>query len=219
MTFPQGIPFRSTEAYVTDTGNNDSENSTSNALDADVTATNYPRTTTQGNSVGWEVIDTTGDKIQTRNRNTAGGQTLSGHHRIPATSTAGVTYRIDLPSSGNYLVRLASGDYTYGSAPSNVKIYDDTTLLATLASGTTSAGQHWFDATNVERTSVSDWTANNASQTLTFASTICRIKIGTSGAAAGVISYFYIESAGGAPSSLPLIGITRSFAVRRSNTY
>lgn len=199
MALPQGIPFRSTEAYVSDSGNDDSENSTSNTADAPVDAISYPRTTTQGNSVGWEVIDG-GTAISTRNRNTAGGR-LAGHHAHAASAVA-ERFRIDLPSAGSYLIRLAAGDYNY-SSNTNATVYDDTTSVVSVTTATTAATR-WRDATGVERTSVSDWNNNNAGSTQTFASTILRMSIGT-GAANGQIAYLYVESAAAATVNLGAI--------------
>lgn len=52
MAFPQGLNFRATNAYVTD-GTNEAPETDSGGTGNQ----NYPWTTAQGNTVGWETAD------------------------------------------------------------------------------------------------------------------------------------------------------------------
>lgn len=177
MALPQGIDFRSTAGYVTDPANCDYEISPGGG--------NYPRTTAQGNTVGWEASN--GGNI--RDRNTGVDPRLAGTCWSSPSTTA---YRIDLPASGSYNVRLAAGDYgSYGVACA-WDLYDTTTLQANLTTGSTSAAKRWKDAQNVEYTDAT-WPGSNSVRNFTFSTTILRLKAPTS----GNISHFYVESAGG----------------------
>jgi len=183
MPLPQGIAFRTTLAFVTDVSPDFCES-------ANMGVPTYPQTTPEGNNVGWETADEGTNILNSRDRNTSVPRLAGIHYGIHA---AGVQeYRIDLPSAGDKLIRLAAGDYSYGGSPTNVELFDTTTSLGVLASATTAGAQRYIDATNVERTSTADWVANNASATKTFASTILRFKIGT-GAVSGGLSFFFVD--------------------------
>jgi hypothetical protein len=177
MALPQGLNFRLTNAFVTDTVPATSEIGT---------AVNYPRTTPQGNTVGWETVTV----LQTRNRQAGNDARLAGIS-FPNFATEIVTYRVDLPSGGRYTIRWASGDANY-TADVAVSLYDTTTLLTALSSGTTTAAQRFKDATNAEWTNVT-WPTSNVPITQTFTTTICRLK--TLGVINGYFTHFYIESA------------------------
>ncbi|MBK6414071.1 hypothetical protein [Sphingopyxis sp.] len=179
MSLPQGINFRSTSAYVTDGEDHTYEIGLGN---------NYPRTTPQGNTVGWETA--TGDA---RNRSTSNDTRLAGFARTTVTTVG--TYRIDLPSAGSYSVRVAAGDASYASGV-KVEAFDTSTSLGVLASTSTTAANKFRDATNAEHTAA-NWPANNASATLTFATTICRIKTGIASGGSTALAHVYVASAGG----------------------
>ena len=176
MSLPQGIDFRATSGYVTDPADHTYEIS--------ITA-NYPRTTAQGNNVGWETAS------DSRNRSTSPDARLAGSHRT--TGTTVTTYRIDLPATGDYKIRLAAGDYSY-SAGIKVEIFDTTTSLGIIADTSTTASQRFRDATDAQHTAA-NWPANNASVTKTFASTILRAKVGDTAGGGGVIACLYVEAA------------------------
>lgn len=185
MALPQGINFRDTLAFVTDV----SPDTYDNYLVTGV----YPWTTPEGNSVGY---DPNGDDVQLRNRVDTNNAKIAGCHLFVAPITgASRDYRIDLPSAGNYNVRIAAGEGFYGREV-DVSLYDTTTLLGSLSSGTTSAGQRFKDATNTEYTNVT-WPGSNTAVQFTFATTICRFSLlDVTGVEAW--AHLYIESAGGA---------------------
>jgi hypothetical protein len=183
MAYPQGIAFRSTLAFVTDGTNDNAELNPGSGV-------TYPRTTAQGNTVGWEAVLS---GIQVRNRNAGNDARLAGAHW--SDSVGVVDFRFDLPAAGNYNVRVAMGEANY-ARDSNCELRDTTTVLATLTSGTTSAGQRFKDATNVERTNAT-WPGSNASAAATFATTICRFRMGSATTSVNTVAYLYVESASG----------------------
>ena len=88
-------------------------------------------------------------------------------------------FKIELPTTGTYNVRLAIGESDNGFPTHQVIILDNSTTKATITGGT-SAAHHFLDATGVERTSESDWIANNVSLSVTFASTTMILRLGSS---------------------------------------
>lgn len=176
-----------TLAYVTDGVNESFEGDGGLSF----TPPTYPRTTAQGNTVGWE---SGGPSIDERDNDSGIDRRLAGSHQA-----SGQNFRIDLPSAADYTVRIAAGRAGY-TFTVNVELFDSTTSLGTLASGT---GATFADATNVDRTAAA-WPGSNVSVTKTFATTICRFKIGI--AALAAIAHVYVEAAaGGAANAVPLI--------------
>lgn len=180
LTLLQGLNFRGTAGYVTDGADE------APALQS----TTYPTTTAQGVVVGWESLPSGSlDRENTNDRRLAGaaGVTNDG-------STVAV-FRIDLPATGNYVIRIAAGDGLVAQK-TKLELFDNVTSLGVLVnSQTQSVPNAFFDATGVERLQL-DWAANNVSITKTFASTICRFKIG--GAPSGltsVLAHIRIENA------------------------
>lgn len=182
MALPQGINFRASSGYVTDSANHDYELAG--------TYGNYPRTTAQGNSVGWE---SGGGYVDSRNRNSGVDARLAGCN-IAGAGAGQCIYRIDLPSSGSYVVRFAAGDANYVCDVA-WDLADTTTQLRVLSTGSTSAGGRFNDATDTEYTSA-NWPGSNSSVTDSYSSTILRVR--TTAAADQRIAHLYVESAGGA---------------------
>ena len=196
MALPQGIACRASNAFVTDVSPDFCENGVPDAdTQIDTGEADYPTTSTQGNNCGWETVNANG--IQCRNRNNSNVRLAGTHQCTNATDVN--TWRLDLPSTGDKIIRQASGDFNY-TADAYVELFDTTTSLGTLSTGTTSAAAKWKDATNVERTSAADWAANNAPVTKTFATTILRFKIG-SGTVGGTMSFFFVDSGDAIPGA------------------
>ena len=192
MTFPQGVSFRASNAFVTDVSPDFCENGVPDTdLQIDSGEADYPTTSTEGNNLGWETVDI--DGIQCRNRNNANAR-LSGMHQCTNANDVNI-FRIDLASTGDKLIRSASGEYNY-AAGTYLELFDTSSSLGVLSTGNTSGAATWKDATNVERSSAADWVSNNASTTKTFTTTILRLNMG-SGALQGTVSFFYVEDAGG----------------------
>ena len=187
MSYPQGIDFRGTLGFVTDPANCSMENSA---------GISYPRVTAQGNTVGWEdAVNNSVDRSAyagdaAKVSGIAFGNNGGGH------TTA--RYRFDLPSTGNYKFRVGAGD-AGGINDVKVELFDTTTSLAVLVgTHTTSGADRFYDATDIQRTSHTDWSTNQAlSASMSFATTICRLKMGPEGPNSWVISHLWAESAGG----------------------
>lgn len=181
MAYPQGINFRATLAYVTDV---------SPAEFQDDVLPDYPRTTAQGNTVGWEHdVASLG-----RDRSTSPDARLAGMTYAGATP---FDYRFDLSSAGDWKLGLALGDYSYSHGPMRLEIFDTTTSLGRLVNDqTTSASQRYFDASGVERTAAA-WPGSHVLVTKTFATTICRFRLGGT-ADTSNIAHAYVEAAAAA---------------------
>lgn len=189
MAYPQGINFRATSGYVTDGSGEDAE------LNASGTA-NYPRTTAQGNTVGWE---TTGSDYQTRNRNSSNDRRLAGIH---FKNSGAHDYRMDLASTGDKLLRIAVGDQNYSRSNQQVEIFDTNSSLGTLfAAATTGAANSFLDAAGNVRTAAA-WPGANSSVTKTFTTTICRVRIGD-GSNISHVAHLYVEDAAAASLAPP----------------
>lgn len=181
MAFPQGINFRSTLAFVTDGANEDAELTGSTA--------DYPFTTAQGNTVGWESTNF-GSGLQKRDRNSGNDRRIAGTVFNNTVSDM-VQFRIDLDGAGNYRVGLAAGDANY-STTTKVTLFDNNTQLAVLANGTTSAAQRFFDATGTEYTNLT-WPGNQSLVQYAFASSVLRLK--ADGATQMLLNHFYVSKA------------------------
>lgn len=186
MAYPQGINFRATAGYVTDGAGDTYEIGTT---------ANYPRTTPQGNVVGWE------DAITGTRDRTVQDPRLSGIHYF--TSTTGVTarFRFDLPAAGSYDIRLAAGDPA-GGTYAKIELFDTTTSLGVLVNqmGTAIAANSFADAANTIYT-YANWLTSNTAVSKTFASTICRFKIGAGLGANEAITHLRVAATAAAGSA------------------
>jgi hypothetical protein len=193
MAFPQGIYFRATDDQ-SDPSNYDAE-----LYSAGSGGSNYSHATSQSNNVGWEAI--VSGNLLTADRSSGSVVQLKGITYIQNTNGIYATYRIDLPSTGAYRIRLAMGDAD-NSQSVRARLYDDVTSFADLEAGT-GAASAYMDATGVVRTTQADWVSNNAYVDRTFASTIFRVRIGEHSGQAGnsTIAALYIEAASGDASS------------------
>lgn len=133
MAYPHGISFRYNDNYVSNPTDCNSD---------DTYDSGYPRTSNQGNTVGGE--SRTG--LNQRDRSTSIDPRLAGLAYI--SSPAVGSFRIDLPSSGAYTVRLAAGD-TADSVGVCVELFDNTASLGVLANGAAAAGE-FYDAGGVK---------------------------------------------------------------------
>jgi hypothetical protein len=202
VTFPQGINFRASPSATTDGANEDYE-----VYDPNASGTpQYPRTTPQNNTVGY----TTGSwGSNARDRNPANDRRLVGAHAV-ASGDAPRDYRIDLPTAGTYNIRLAAGDGAY-VINTKVELFDNSSSLGVLCSGSTGAGNAFKDATDTIYTAA-NWPGSNTAVSKTFTSTICLFRIGDGVNTCGY-AHFYVESAGGggpvvqldAPKQSPLL--------------
>lgn len=113
------------------------------------------------------------------------------------------SFRVDLPSTGSYTIRIAAGDAANAQTV-KVELFDNTTSLGVLCNGTTSAPDRFFDAVGAEY-SGANWPANNTAVTKTFATTTFIVKIGNGSASAtGWIAHLEIAAAAAATTTKPL---------------
>lgn len=205
MALPQGINFRSTLGYVTDGANEFAEYSTGG---------NYPTTSAQGNNVGWEAGSGT---VAIRNRNSGNDRRLAGCNFNTTTSD----YRIDLPSTGDKVIRVAFGDANYSRSNQKCEIFDTSSSLGTLFSAaSTGAANSFLDAGGTARTAAA-WPGSNTSATKTFTTTICRFRVGD-GSNDWYVAHVYVEdgaAAAGQPTAkrfggVPGMGQGQQFARR-----
>lgn len=119
--------------------------------------------------LGYDVGFTSLASLQFRNNSTSVDHRLGGDVRTPSWTVT--TYRIALPSTGDYDIALALG--TMNTSPSRVsaKMYDNTTQFGATIGPYSAGSGVFYDATNTQRTSATDWVSNNALVTRTFTST------------------------------------------------
>jgi len=170
MAWDKGFNFRDTSGFVTD-GTDETY----------CLKENYPVTR---NSVTFGFTDGLGGD-RTRDRdNTANRRQAGGHFTNSSGSQDRVlVFRVDLPAAGDYIIRVSVGDRTNTRINQKAEVFDNTTSKGVIVNDASCASDHYVDATNVERTSDTDWGTNNASTTITFASTTFVLKIGTTAAA------------------------------------
>lgn len=187
MSFPQGINFRQSSGYVTDP--------TDTTYEIGTTA-NYPRTTPQGNNVGYTDVSA---GVNTRNRSTGVDARLAGTH-FHTSTTVPNKYRIDLPATGNYKIRVAMGDQAAGTVQKRLDLYDNTSSLGTVcAAGAFISGGTFQDALDANYSAANWPTSNSLSGTFTFSSTAAIFYLGPRDAISGNEhwAHLWIESAGG----------------------
>ena len=196
MAFFQGINFRGAAGYVTDGA----------GYDVEVGSTGgYPRTSAQGNTVGWE-----GGGIDFRDRSTTPDVRLAGISFVSAGGAATENYRFDLTSAGDWKLGLALGDYSSTQGPMRLEIFDTAASLGRLVDAQTmSTVPRFFDASGVERTDVT-WPTDHVLVTKTFATTICRFRTGGTASGLSTIAHAYVEAAG---SAIP--GMMSTYRQRR----
>ena len=169
----KGFNFRATSGYVKDGANETYV----------IYGDNYP-TTRNGVTFGW-----THPYVQTRDRNSGLDRRLAGTHYW-TDETWPIDFRIDLPATGSFEIRLAFGDAS-SDWPSTVQIKDTDTVLFTVSGSTVAA--HFLDATGVDRTAAA-WPGSNASVTQSFASQIFKAQANQNN---GAFAHIFIKQAGG----------------------
>lgn len=199
MAYPQGINFRATLGFVTDVSPEEFENG--------LVGIDYPRTTAQGNTVGFEQYG----NMDSRDRNAGLDRRLAG---LNFNFIAQSDFRFDLPASGSWNVRLAAGDAN-NSQPTAIDLYDSSTSLGSLATGSTSAAGQFKDATNTEY-SAANWPGSNSAVTKTFTTTICRIRLLNNGAV-NAIAHVRLDAAAAPKASNKPLLIKQ--AIRRASFY
>ncbi|HEY6804939.1 MAG TPA: hypothetical protein VI306_15295 [Pyrinomonadaceae bacterium] len=156
--FEIGFNFRSSSGYVTD----GTDETYVRAVDT------FPTTRVQ--TFGW--VSTSPSDAD---RSSGVDRRFAGVNYTQPTEDR--TFQLTLPEAGVYAVRLALGDQS-ASGHVYAEVYDNTTLLFTVADATTSTAV-FADSTNAQHALV-DWAANNTARVETFASTTFKLKVGLS---------------------------------------
>ena len=207
MTWTAGFNFRATAGYVTDgTGETYSIGEA------------YPTTRSMaggGASVtfGWNQSVA----ANSRDRTTASPNApeLSGINYTTSTGSA-ITFQVDLPSAGSYIIRVAAGDAGAANNHSFWTVFDGTTALIT-STETTLSQNNFVDAGLTTRTA-SAWQSSNTAVTKTFATTTAKITVNVPTANASVLAFFSLTASGGATFiAAPGLNITQ--AVNRAATF
>lgn len=180
--------FRLSSGFVTDTGGC-----------VPVLDETYPHTYANGATAGWEQTSIDGS----RDRNAALDPRLAGVNRNLSNDVFR-EFRVDLPATGSYDIRAAIGDASFGASNGEnpfASIKDTTTSLFTIVAGDGSmAAEEFYDATGVKRTSAANWVSSNAVKTLTFSTTIFRLRLENATAGYTPVAHLRVTSAaGGAP--------------------
>ena len=116
---------------------------------------------------GWAIADTG----ETRDRTTASPNNpkLSGINYTGSADQA--LFQVDLPATGDYTIRVANGDAGSSQAGQYWELRDNVTAFVTAQFDGGMLGDEYYDATQVLRTTPTNWINNNATVTRTFAST------------------------------------------------
>lgn len=182
--------FRATSGYVTD-GSNDTYV---------LLSTTYPTTRTVGGdsvTFGWESAPD-----NENNRTTLYAPHLAGANNKNPGGSSECVFRVDLPSAGDYRIRLAMGD---PSTPIGYfsDIRDTASVLTTYGSAT-GAASDLRDATDVDRFAY-NWTANNQPSDQTFSTSVFRYVLRPMTSAYNGICCVSIEQLSGGASRVHLL--------------
>jgi hypothetical protein len=150
--------------------------------------------------VGWD--DVRGSRDTNRDAGVDGR--LAGMCDCRAADATAWTFRIDLPSAGNYYIGLAVGDASFGNNQL-LDVLDDSSVLFSISPETATSAGEFIDATETIRTSASDWVTNNTEALLTFSTTICNVRLNKPATNATTIAHFSIRAASGGGSSIAAI--------------
>ncbi len=184
-----GIDFRQTAGYVTDPGN----------ATYDLGAA-YP-VTENGTTFGWTSPN---QASAARNRSTSVNARLAGVNQVYANNQTG-RWRLDLPAPGAYTIRVAMGDQGFAHPYQSIRIYDATTLVATVTGPNGTGVNQYMDATGVVRTSDTDWVANEVGIPLTFATTELNIAIGDTTHPSTIAHFGFAPIAGAAAAAVVVV--------------
>ena len=168
----------------------------------------YPYPSGLGYDVGFVSLSS----LLFRNNSTSVDHRLGGDVRTPSWTVT--TYRIALPSTGDYDIALALGTMSASPSAVHAKMYDSTTQFgSTIGRHNGVSGGNFYDATGVQRTSAADWVSNNALVTRTFASTTFNLEFqgGSDYKLAAHIGVYPVGGSDilidGSPAALTLTGI------------
>ncbi len=194
----KGFEFRGSSGYVT-TATNDTY-----VLAADT----YPTTRSIGGENVTFGLESAPTGALDRTTSSPNNPKLAGIHYInDASGDTEFVFRVDLPATGDYSIRLASGDYPTGHV-FKFQLLDNATAFVTRTEEAPSPADYYCDASGVTRTSATAWFADNVSVERTFASTIFRCAMQRPSTSFTAIAYIEITQVGAPPGAtfIPLIG-------------
>jgi hypothetical protein len=171
--------FRATTGFVTDGAN--STYVIISPLDT------YPQTR---NGITFGYTATVG--LDSRDRASGNIPELAGIHFVANGGTGPSTFRVDLPNTGGWDVRLGCGDAS-GVQTIKLEVRDNATAFITISDVTTSGANTFLDATGVERTNA-NWSANNVAVNRNFVSTILNLLIQEPTTNASCVAHLSVES-------------------------
>lgn len=144
----------------------------------------FPTTDAHGLQSGWVT-----DLPELRDRDDTLDPRLAGTGFANTNDTR--TFRVTLPQTGSYDIRIAVGEV---NAQSNhqIRVLDNATAFISILDVATGANE-WRDATNVLRTSAADWIANNVAVTRNFTSTTLNLQLGPNATGSHAFAHLSIE--------------------------
>jgi hypothetical protein len=162
---------------------------------------------TSSNGIPWTWSTT---NVGSRDRSGSVDPRLAGIVLIAPTDPAAI-FTATLPSSGTFDITLALGDQSAQQCI-NFDILDNGSLLFNVATNVLTGGpNNYLDATGVNRTSDTDWVANNVKKRLTFTTTSAGFRLNAPSSASSVWAHLFIESVGGGSPATPSIFIDCSW--------
>jgi hypothetical protein len=177
------LNFRSWSGYVTDDANSIAVvDLTLVASGSGLTTQSqvYPvNVTVDGDNFDYGYTATPGGTGETRDRSSADNPPkLAGTHFAANDGASQHKFRINV-SAGTYDISLALGDDSSTFTGMYCRVLDDTTPRITLSGLNMSTIGRWYDATGVERTSRSDWLANQVTVSANISSGILIVELAT----------------------------------------
>lgn len=146
----------------------------------------FPTTDIHGLQSGWVV-----DVAELRDRDDTLDPRLAGISFANTNETR--TFRVTLPATGSYDIRLAVGDVN-PQTNHQIRVLDNATEFISILTVSTGANE-WRDATNTLRTSAADWIANNVAVTRNFTSTTLNVQLGPNETGSHAFAHLSIEGA------------------------
>jgi hypothetical protein len=191
-----GLNFRSSAIFVTD-----GANETCCLGNTDV----YP-VTRGGATFGWDGL--IGD--MGRDREAGFDRRLAGMNQAANDGTSQTTFRLDLPATGSYTIRLALGDADNDQDYQWLRMFDNSTTLFTIADTDGVAAANYDDAFGTSW-SAAAWPGSNVARTgVLFASTILKLTIGAPTAQANstcIAHLFVMQEATATVKALTALGV------------
>lgn len=190
----ENFAFRDTDAYCTDPTDTQSARCRNGTGSDQI----YP-VTNAGVTFGF--VGATPQTDCRRDRTTSNCSVgLAGMMFYTNNTTNWYDFRVDLPAAGTYDIRCALGDPSNGRSRQQIRIYDTSSLLATIGSTTTTGAGQFLDCTSTDaspvlHTSAANWASGNTALRLVFSTTEMHVQIGRGDSVAGEtdLSFLGIE--------------------------